>query len=620
MKWGLWILFFLNVAHAGHGVLNQNFLNMQGEPARISQYLTEPRKPILVLFWANWCLPCKGELKEISQDSELKSRYSLVAVNVDDNSAWQRAQAYLNEIGWKDLALRDEGGTYFYTFQKSGQLPYSMLLDGHGDFLESFFALDLKALHTRSFDSSSKSSPYSVFGGAYFRQLKDDATNDPTAFANFLGVSWSKDSWEASASHQLLYQYNSLLKEKSWEDQLGPSFLQWHSESTRVRLGDDFVSWQGGELLFVQESGNTTDPASLTGVHLNHQQGAFSFQALGGQIKTPLFIREMDPAKDVSVTLPQEQVGGAQAFVGSESHAPLNWKVSGALVRYQRASSPGLGYLQELKDDRFGGSAFVESSLGGSWLRYSEYSFYGPAADGKVKRPHQWDAQAWVLAPSLRVPIYFLESHDVANRVLIPTLLEDPATPLDGKRKTQWKIQPRWEGALVIEPSFTQEKITDLSSLGSQDTSALSIVDEARGVKGQIAYQNTDLQAAQLKSTELGALVSFPLNSFLSLQSRFKTHFGSASGNTQSHVLGIAIKEWLLFNVQGTSQSDYYKGVSGVNRNELYSAELVFNAKSWNARWAVGSAPGGTVCANGVCTQKVALNGTQADINYHIDF
>ena len=322
------------------------------------------------------------------------------------------------------------------------------------------------------------------------------------------------------------------------EDKLGTTYGEWRSPSTKVRAGDDTVLWLSGELIYLQKTIGIVDPAELRGVHLIYQGHDFTASIVGGRIYTPLFAREIDPKKDVSVTLPVEDIAGLQLGWSSPKENALKWNLSGGAAQYKRASDIELGYPQELKDQRLGLSGLLSQNGNGAQVNYSQFQFDNISAVNRIPHPHNVHGQAWMTFGPTRIPIHFLESFDVGSRSLVPTLIEDPAMPLTGNRKTQWKVQPRWEGDWYFEPGWAVEALSDDSNPSHQTTLSFTTGHEKKRIKAVIAFQETVLNLSSSRTNEWTSLVDLPWQKSWSLQLRLKQHQGQYLDTSENAVLG----------------------------------------------------------------------------------
>jgi cytochrome c biogenesis protein CcmG/thiol:disulfide interchange protein DsbE len=92
-------------------------------------------KPIIISFWATWCVPCVKELNAISdeyEDWQEETGVKLIAVSVDDSRTKSRVKPFVNGKGWEYEVLLD----YNSAFKKAMNVinvPHTFLIDGDGN-------------------------------------------------------------------------------------------------------------------------------------------------------------------------------------------------------------------------------------------------------------------------------------------------------------------------------------------------------------------------------------------------------------------------------------------------------------------------------------------------------
>lgn len=104
-----------------------------GSKVNISSFASDDKITIFC-FWANWCVPCKKELNNISEIYEQwKTDYNveLVAVSIDDSRNVAKAKAYADGQGWEYQLLFDTNQDLkrYLNFQT---IPFSIITDLSG--------------------------------------------------------------------------------------------------------------------------------------------------------------------------------------------------------------------------------------------------------------------------------------------------------------------------------------------------------------------------------------------------------------------------------------------------------------------------------------------------------
>lgn len=75
--------------------------NLQGE--KISLDELDDEKPLVLSFWATWCLPCleeQGNINEKLSDWKSTKDFNYVAVSIDDPRTVNKVKTVVNGKGW----------------------------------------------------------------------------------------------------------------------------------------------------------------------------------------------------------------------------------------------------------------------------------------------------------------------------------------------------------------------------------------------------------------------------------------------------------------------------------------------------------------------------------------
>ncbi|HYP24232.1 MAG TPA: redoxin domain-containing protein [Actinomycetota bacterium] len=91
-------------------------------------------KPVLVNFWASWCVPCEAEARYLeAAHEEYGDEIDFVGVNVKD--ARSDALAFVERYDVAYPQVRDEGLDWYDAFGLTGQ-PETFLIDAEGEVVE----------------------------------------------------------------------------------------------------------------------------------------------------------------------------------------------------------------------------------------------------------------------------------------------------------------------------------------------------------------------------------------------------------------------------------------------------------------------------------------------------
>lgn len=128
-------VFALSVfAQEGKGTAAPDFVlpDIQGNNYKLSENLNQG--PILINFWATWCVPCREEMKKLK---DVYERYEedglqILAISIDDPKSVSRVKSFINSRKYPFKVLLDTNSEIMQLFQAENP-PYTALLNSEGD-------------------------------------------------------------------------------------------------------------------------------------------------------------------------------------------------------------------------------------------------------------------------------------------------------------------------------------------------------------------------------------------------------------------------------------------------------------------------------------------------------
>lgn len=132
----IFLLFFSSVPAQDHNPETEKapdfvLKDLDGHNFRLSENLGQG--PIVMNFWATWCVPCIEEMKKIKKLHEEYSddEVQFLAISVDDPRTVGRVKSFVRSHRYPFTVLLDTNNEVIRDFQGTVP-PYTVLLDSAG--------------------------------------------------------------------------------------------------------------------------------------------------------------------------------------------------------------------------------------------------------------------------------------------------------------------------------------------------------------------------------------------------------------------------------------------------------------------------------------------------------
>ncbi len=104
----------------------------KGEKFTLSEHLGD--KPLVLLFWATWCTPCKKELDEQKElfNSLAAEGVHVLLISEDNQKSMAKVKPFVESKGYTWPALHDPDGEVLKRYGGIN-LPYTVVLDADGN-------------------------------------------------------------------------------------------------------------------------------------------------------------------------------------------------------------------------------------------------------------------------------------------------------------------------------------------------------------------------------------------------------------------------------------------------------------------------------------------------------
>lgn len=109
--------------------------NIKGKTVELKDALANG--PVLIDFWASWCVPCKAEMPIFN---DLYKKYkdkglSVLLITIDKGGAIQKAKNFVKSKGFDFTVLFDKDKKVFKKFGCKSKVPVTFILNKKGEII-----------------------------------------------------------------------------------------------------------------------------------------------------------------------------------------------------------------------------------------------------------------------------------------------------------------------------------------------------------------------------------------------------------------------------------------------------------------------------------------------------
>ncbi len=107
--------------------------DMNGNKVNVAE-LSKSGHPVVLSFWATWCVPCKKELSNLADlYEEWKDKYhvEIVAVSIDDSRSTTKVKPYVDGQHWEYKVLLDVNQDLKRSLNIQ-TVPFTVMTDANG--------------------------------------------------------------------------------------------------------------------------------------------------------------------------------------------------------------------------------------------------------------------------------------------------------------------------------------------------------------------------------------------------------------------------------------------------------------------------------------------------------
>jgi len=319
---------FLPLCARSQQAVDFSLKDLAGRPQTLSEIY--PKGPVLLNFWATWCLPCAKEMPYLQklQDNYRESGFQVLGISVDGPDRRAKVSSFINRYGYTFAVLLDSESKVIALYNPSLVLPYSVLVDRSGRIRyvhQGYSSGDESALEQKIItllaESEIRPKPKvaAQANESFLLRLADEDSETGGSSGKYSDLINQLDLALSTSRLLLDFRLDADLDFSPSEQKfsLAKRFAEYSAGGFRARAGDYYYSLGRGLVInmlkiFEEEGLDYVIDTTIDGGFLAYDAGPVTAQFFGGWIDRPEEMATKDKVVGGSLGLNRQGFGAVR--------------------------------------------------------------------------------------------------------------------------------------------------------------------------------------------------------------------------------------------------------------------------------------------------------------------